>query len=93
MNLKVRRRIYKMKYTRTQFDAIIECFDNTIAFAEKIGTVSFDCNPLFEAVEASCRRYCLLYREDSASGCMAFYDAKGWKSLKEQFIAEHGPKD
>ena len=82
-----------MKYTRTQFDAIIECFDNTIAFAEKIGTVSFDCNPLTEVVLAPCGRCCPLYREDSTSECAAIYDAQRWKVLKEQFIAEHEPED
>lgn len=82
-----------MKYTREQFDAVIECFDSTIAFAEKIGTVSFDCNPLFGAMKASCRHYCPLYREDSTSECMAAYDARRWQSLKEQFIIENEPQD
>ena len=82
-----------MKYTREQFDAVIECFDSTISFAEKIGTVSFNCNPLFDAMEASCRRYCPLYRKDSSSECLAFYDAQHWQSLKEQFITEHEPED
>ena len=82
-----------MKYTREQFDAVIECFDSTIEFAEKIGTVSFNCNPLFDMTKASCRRYCPLYRKDSTDECMAFYDARRWQSLKEQFIAEHEPQD
>ena len=82
-----------MKYTREQFDAIIECFDSTIAFAEEIGTVSFNCNPLFDVMEASCRRHCPLYRKDSTDECVAIYDAQRWKALKEQFIAEHEPED
>lgn len=82
-----------MKYTREQFDAVIECFDSTIEFAEKIGTVSFNCNPLFDAMEASCRRYCPLYRKDSTDECMAAYDAHRWQSLKEQFIIENEPQD
>lgn len=82
-----------MKYTRTQFDAIIECFDSTIAFAEKIGAVSFDCNPSFDVVWFPCRHYCPLYREDSTSECTAIYDAQRWKALKEQFITEHEPQD
>ena len=82
-----------MTYTREQFDAIIECFDNTIAFAEKIGAVSFECNKLFEAMDASCSCYCPLYRKDSLNECLAFYDAQRWQSLKEQFIAEHQQQD
>jgi len=82
-----------MKYTREQFGVIIECFDSTIAFAEKIGTVSFNCNPLFDAMKASCMRYCPLYRQDSTDECGAIYDAQRWKALKEQFIAEHEPQD
>lgn len=92
MNQKVRG-IYKMKYTRDQFDTVIECFDSTIEFADKIGTVSFNCNPLFETMKASCKRYCPLYRRDSTSECMAIYDAKRWQSLKEQFIIENEPED
>lgn len=82
-----------MKYTRDQFDAVIECFDSTIEFAEKIGTVSFNCNPMFDEMEASCRHHCPLYREDSDDECIAFYDAQRWKSLKDRFISEHEPKD
>ena len=82
-----------MKYTKDQFKRVLECFDSTIAFAEKIGTVSFNCNPLFDTMKASCRRYCPVYRKDSTDECVAFHDAAYWQFAKEKFIIENEPQD
>ena len=78
-----------MKYTRKQFDAVVECFDDTIYNAAVLGDSHFICLSIYEC---RCPSYCPFYRERPFY-CIGRYDAHRWQSLKEQFIIENEPED
>lgn len=77
-----------MKYTREQFIKTLQCFDITIKTANEVRhPVDFDCYPYHK--KRACPHYCPVVHGQ----CLEMLPANRWQSLKEQFIAEHEPKD
>lgn len=78
-----------MKYTREQFDAVIECFVDTIDTAAVLGDSHFICLSIHEC---RCPSYCPIYRERPYN-CIWRHDAAYWQFAKEKFIIENEPED
>ena len=86
-----------MKYTKDQFERVLECFDASERLADLRGSSSFICIPLydstFHACVEPCKSYCPAYGSGLIRECSVSHDAAYWRFAKEKFIIENEPED